>query len=143
MAVRDDEGTLVAQGRARDHHGPAHRAQPQGPFHRRSSGHSRRDRLGSVNQPLDAARLDRLWAKARAHVGGRDLYIQDLLAGADPGYRLRVRVITETAWHSLFARNMFLVPKDGGQQGSEPDFTVVQLPSLRAEPAQHGTARRP
>ena len=65
--------------------------------------------------------------------------VQDLLAGADPGYRLRVRVITETAWHSLFARNMFLVPHGDELQGFEPDFTVVQLPSLRAEPGRDGT----
>ncbi len=80
-----------------------------------------------------------LWARARAHSSGRDLYAQDLFAGADPRYRLPVRVITETAWHSLFARNMFIAPSHAQLQGFEPDFTVLQLPSLQAEPGSDGT----
>jgi phosphoenolpyruvate carboxykinase (ATP) len=139
MAVRDGEGSLVAEGALATTTGPHTGRSPKDRFI--VDRPSMRDSIdwGDVNQPLDAARHDRLWAKARAHVRGRDLYVQDLLAGADPSYRLRVRVITETAWHSLFARNMFLVPNERGQQGFEPDFTVVQLPSLRAEPSQHGT----
>ena len=139
MAVRDGEGSLVAEGALATTTGPHTGRSPKDRFIvERPSVRASID-WGNVNQPIDAARHDRLWAKARAHVRGRDLYVQDLLAGADPSYRLRVRVITETAWHSLFARNMFLVPARGELQGFEPDFTVVQLPSLRAEPALHGT----
>ena len=139
MAVRDGEGSLVAEGALATTTGPHTGRSPKDRFIvERPSVRASID-WGNVNQPIDAARHDRLWAKARAHVRGRDLYVQDLLAGADPSYRLRVRVITETAWHSLFARNMFLVPQADELQGFEPDFTVVQLPSLRAEPALHGT----
>jgi len=139
MAVRDNEGSLVADGALATTTGPHTGRSPKDRFIVDRPGIHAAIDWGKVNQPLDAARLDRLWAKARAHIRGRDLYVQDLLAGADPGYRLRVRVITETAWHSLFARNMFLVPKEGELQGFEPDFTVVQLPSMRAEPSLHGT----
>jgi phosphoenolpyruvate carboxykinase (ATP) len=94
---------------------------------------------GKVNQPLEAAAAERLWAKARAHAGERELYVQDLHAGADPAHLLRVRVITETAWHSLFARNMFRLPPREELAAFEPDFTVLQLPSLHAEPETDGT----
>jgi phosphoenolpyruvate carboxykinase (ATP) len=139
MAVRDGEGSLVADGAFATTTGPHTGRSPKDRFVvDRPSLRAAID-WGDVNQPLEASRIDRLWVKARAHVRGRDLYVQDLFAGADPGYRLRVRVITETAWHSLFARNMFLVPAAGELQGFEPDFTVVQLPSMSAEPALHGT----
>jgi phosphoenolpyruvate carboxykinase (ATP) len=138
-AVRDGDGSLVADGAFATTTGPHTGRSPKDRFIvDRPSIRAAVD-WGEVNQALDPSRLDRLWAKARAHVRGRDLYVQDLFAGADPNYRLRVRVITETAWHSLFARNMFLVPAKGELQGFEPDFTVVQLPSMRAEPASHGT----
>ncbi len=95
---------------------------------------------GKVNQPMAAAAAERLWAKARAHVAGRELYVQDLHAGADPAHRLNVRVITETAWHSLFARNMFRRPPLAELADFVPDFTVLQLPSLHADPASDGTS---
>jgi phosphoenolpyruvate carboxykinase (ATP) len=138
-AIRDGEGSLVAAGAFATTTGPHTGRSPKDRFIvDRPSLRAAID-WGNVNQPLDLSRIDRLWAKAQAHIHGRDLYVQDLFAAADPSYRLRVRVITEAAWHSLFARNMFLVPAPGELQGFEPDFTVVQLPSMRAEPAVHGT----
>jgi phosphoenolpyruvate carboxykinase (ATP) len=141
-AVRGDEGTLVADGAFATTTGPHTGRSPKDRFI--MDRPAVRDAIdwGEVNRAIDPARADRLWAKARAHAAGRDLYVQDLLAGADPTYRLRVRVITETAWHSLFARNMFRLPEPAELRGFEPDFTVVQLPSLQAEPAVHGTRSR-
>ena len=94
---------------------------------------------GKVNQPIEPEAAARLWAKAGAYALGRELYVQDLYACADPDHRLRVRVITETAWHSLFARNMFRVPPQEALRDFEPDFTVLQLPGLRADPETDGT----
>ena len=74
-----------------------------------------------------------------AHLKGRELFVQDLHAGADPEYRLNVRVITEQAWHSLFARNMFRRPARDRLVGLEPDWTVLQVPSFTADPERHGT----
>ena len=139
MAVRDGEGSLVANGALATTTGPHTGRSPKDRFIVDHPKTSAAIDWGDVNQPFDAAQLDRLWAEARAHVRGRDLYVQDLHAGADPRYRLRVRVITEMAWHNLFARNMFLVPAEDALQGFKPDFTVVQLPSLRARPERHGT----
>ncbi len=77
--------------------------------------------------------------RALAHMAGRTLFVQELWAGADPASRLNVRVVTEQAWHSLFARNMFLRPTPAERAGFSPDWTVLQLPSMVADPASHGT----
>lgn len=63
---------------------------------------------GKVNQPLDPAKFDGLYKRLLAYLHGKDLFVQDCFAGASPEHRLPVRVITENAWHSLFARNMFI-----------------------------------
>ncbi|HEX3528244.1 MAG TPA: phosphoenolpyruvate carboxykinase (ATP) [Thermoanaerobaculia bacterium] len=95
---------------------------------------------GDVNKPFERARLDGLLAKAREHVKGRDLFVFDGYAGADPRYRLKVRVITENAWHCLFAQNMFIREQDPDVLRSfAPSFTVWNVASLAADPQQDGT----
>lgn len=94
---------------------------------------SSRDHIdwGSVNKSTTPENFDRLLAKLLDFYSTRDAFVQDLHAGADPDYRLNIRVITECAWHSLFARNMFLAPKADELAGFEPEFTVIQAPSDR------------
>jgi phosphoenolpyruvate carboxykinase (ATP) len=71
---------------------------------------------------------------------GREIFVQDCYAGADPRYRLPIRIITEQAWHSLFARHMFIdVPDSGGGPAHVPEFTLIDMPGVHAEPAYHGT----
>ena len=94
---------------------------------------------GTANQPLEARQFAGLLRRALTHVEGRDLFVQDLYAGADPAHRLKVRVVTEEAWHNLFARNMFIRPPREALAGFAPDWTVLQLPSLEADPAVDGT----
>jgi len=65
---------------------------------------------GSVNQPITPVQFAGLHQRVLAYLQGRELFVQDLYAGADPEYRLPVRVVTPSAWHSLFARNMFIRP---------------------------------
>ena len=71
-----------------------------------------------------------------AYTRGRDLFVQDVFAGADERYQLPIRVITELAWHSLFAHTMFRI---NSQEKHTPEFTVINLPSFRAAPAQDKT----
>jgi len=66
---------------------------------------------GSVNQPITPAQFNSLHQRMLAYLQGRELFVQDLYAGADPEYRLPVRVVTPSAWHSLFSRNMFIRPR--------------------------------
>jgi phosphoenolpyruvate carboxykinase (ATP) len=66
---------------------------------------------------------------------GRDLFVQDCYGGSDPNYRLPVRVITEYAWHSLFARNMLIKPETNDEYRRHvPEFTVIAVPSFKAFP---------
>jgi phosphoenolpyruvate carboxykinase (ATP) len=95
---------------------------------------------GPVNQEIEARYFDGLLEKARTYLGGVESFVFDGYAGADPRYRLAVRVVTEKAWHSLFARNMFLREERPEVLASfEPDFHVVALPGLVADPRTDGT----
>ena len=67
------------------------------------------------------------------------LYVSDLYGGSQPEYRVRVRVINELAWHNLFIRTLLVRPEAGELPGFEPEFTIIDLPSFRADPARHGT----
>ena len=73
-----------------------------------------------------------------AHANGRELFVQDTFAGADPSYRLPVRIITELAWHSLFARTMFINDREATAP-HRPEFTVINFPSFQADPQRDGT----
>ncbi len=94
---------------------------------------------GKINRPISEAHFDALHDRILAHFENRDAFVLDCHAGADPKYRLRVRVVTESAWHNLFARNMFLRPSETELADFQPEFTVIQAPSCLADPAQHGT----
>ncbi|WP_142848840.1 phosphoenolpyruvate carboxykinase [Telmatospirillum sp. J64-1] len=94
---------------------------------------------GKVNKPIQQANFDSLHQRMLAYLQGRDIYVQDCYAGADPDYRLKVRVITEHAWHNLFARNMFIQPHPSELKDFTPDFTVIQAPGFQAIPEQDGT----
>ncbi|MDH4158223.1 MAG: phosphoenolpyruvate carboxykinase [candidate division Zixibacteria bacterium] len=94
---------------------------------------------GKVNKAFTADRFDLLFRRLQAYLQGRDVYVQDCFAGFDPRYRLPIRVITETAWHSLFARNMFIQAEPDQLVGHEPQFTVLHVPNFQAIPEIDGT----
>ena len=93
----------------------------------------------AATKPMSPATFQALKQRALEHVAGKTLFVQNLWAGAEPAHRLNVRVVTEQAWHSLFVRNMFRRPPPAAIAGFEPDWTVLQVPSLEADPALHGT----
>ena len=98
---------------------------------------------GDVNHPMEPEVFDRLYARVCEHLGQQELYVQDLYAGADPANRLSVRSITESPWHSLFTRTMFILPRRF-QLSDEidafvPDFTIVHAPQFKADPDRDGT----
>ncbi|WP_169566661.1 phosphoenolpyruvate carboxykinase [Sneathiella limimaris] len=94
---------------------------------------------GKVNKPFEDSKFAGLHQKMIEHLEGRDVFVQDCYAGADGGHRLPVRIITECAWHNLFARNMFIQPTDEELKSFVPEFTVLQCPSLEANPETDGT----
>ncbi|UWQ23074.1 phosphoenolpyruvate carboxykinase [Jannaschia sp. W003] len=79
-----------------------------------------------------------LRADMLAHMRGRDFFVQDLYGGADPAHRLDVRVVTELAWHSLFIRHMLRRPDASELATFVPEYTIVNCPSFKADPARHG-----
>jgi phosphoenolpyruvate carboxykinase (ATP) len=89
---------------------------------------------GANNQPFPADKFEPLFARLRAYVQGRKLFVQDLFGGADERYRLPVRIVTEFAWHSLFARNLLIRPTEEQLVDHEPQFTVIDMPGFRADP---------
>ena len=90
------------------------------------------------NAPMSSDAFDRLHADMLEHVKGREVFVQDLYAGADPAHRLDVRVITELAWHGLFIRHLLRRPEAGELAQFVPDFTIINCPSFKADPARHG-----
>ncbi len=90
------------------------------------------------NAPMAPDAFDRLHADMLAHVKGRELFVQDLYGGADATYRLDVRVVTELAWHGLFIRHMLRRPDASELAGFVPEFTILNCPSFKADPARHG-----
>src|SRR3546814_7333100 len=89
---------------------------------------------GDVNVAIDEARFQRLYEKLIDYMKGRDVFVQDVYAGADEAYRLPVRVVSESAWHALFARNMFIQPPVERLGDFEPAFTVLHAPFCQADP---------
>src|SRR5579859_2872712 len=94
---------------------------------------------GKVNRPMEPDRFEILQNRLLAYAQNKELYVQDCYAGADPQYRLPIRVITEFAWHSLFARNMFIPVEDTQASDHHPQFTVIDIPSFKAVPEIDGT----
>jgi len=94
---------------------------------------------GAINQPMEQSVFDGLHRKMLAHLGGNDVFVQDLWIGADGDYRLPVRIITEMAWHSLFAQTLLIEPADDELGGFKPEFTVIDAPSFLADPEKDGT----
>ncbi|WP_394888368.1 phosphoenolpyruvate carboxykinase [Mesorhizobium sp. AaZ16] len=90
------------------------------------------------NKPISEAHFDALLADFTAHAAGKDLFVQDLVGGADESQKLATRVVTEYAWHSLFIRNLLIRPKAKDLDGFVPRLTIIDLPSFRADPARHG-----
>jgi phosphoenolpyruvate carboxykinase (ATP) len=90
------------------------------------------------NKPMSPEHFELLWADFREHAKSRELYVQDLFAGADPAHRLKARIFVEYAWHALFIRHLLRQPTPAELAGFVPEFTVVNLPSFKADPAKYG-----
>jgi phosphoenolpyruvate carboxykinase (ATP) len=94
---------------------------------------------GKVNIPLSEAHFDALRADVVAYLNERELFVRDARAGEDPEAGINVRVVTPSAWHNLFAYNMFLRPSREELATMYPDFTILHAPGLEADPTRHGT----
>lgn len=95
---------------------------------------------GSYNRPMTEEKFNAMFGRLQAYWQGEELFVQDVYSGADPDYRLPVRIITEHAWSSFFVRNMFLAETDLARMKEfVPDFTVMVAPSFKLDPRIDGT----
>jgi phosphoenolpyruvate carboxykinase (ATP) len=95
---------------------------------------------GDVNRPIEPSQFAAVRRDLMSALEGGELFVQDCYGGADPRYRLRIRVITERAWHSLFARHLLLPVEEPEELAAfVPEFTIVAAPSFHADPLAHGT----
>lgn len=95
---------------------------------------------GKVNRPFDPEKFDKLYARVLDYLQGREVFVQDCYAGADPDLQVPIRVINQYAWHSIFARNMFVrIADPEALSNHQPEYTVVYVPDFEAVPARDGT----
>ncbi|HYH94292.1 MAG TPA: phosphoenolpyruvate carboxykinase (ATP) [Candidatus Saccharimonadales bacterium] len=138
-AIRAGEGLVAADGPLVVRTGKHTGRSPQDKFIVDEPGSHDKIWWGEVNRPISAAAYERLRARLVAYCAERDLFSQDCLIGADPAHQRRLRVYTETAWASIFARNLFRRPTPEVLEGFEPNFTIVCVPSFQADPATEET----
>jgi phosphoenolpyruvate carboxykinase (ATP) len=112
---------------------------PNDKFVVREPGSQERIAWGPVNQEISEANFEGLREKVVAYLEGEDLYVVDAFVGADPAHRLAVRVITDSPWHALFAKTLFIDPTDEELESHEPEAFVLHAPAVEADPEEDGT----
>ncbi|MBI4640132.1 MAG: phosphoenolpyruvate carboxykinase (ATP), partial [Candidatus Tectomicrobia bacterium] len=94
---------------------------------------------GEINQPFSQEKFDGLYKRLALYLAGKDIFIQDCFVCADPDYKLPIRIMTEIAWHSLFAQTMFIRANQSELDHHVPKFTVISVPRFEATPELDGT----
>jgi phosphoenolpyruvate carboxykinase (ATP) len=137
-ALHRDEGILGSDGQLVVDTGEHTGRSPKDKFFVREPGSEHHIDWGETNRPFDPARFDALFDRVTGYLQRGDIYALDTYVGADPHYRLPIRVITEKAWQSLFARSLFLTSEYVPHE-FKPEFTVIDAASFAADPERDGT----
>ena len=138
--VRNNEGTIAHGGPIVVDTSPNTGRSPNDKFVVQDPENSEKIWWGKVNRPISEENFDRLFERVQNYLKAKTVYVQDCNAGADPRYRLPIRVATEFAWHSVFARNLFRHIPDAAQRAAhEPQFVVIDAPGCKANPETDGT----
>ena len=138
-AIRGEEGTLVSTGAFTAETGQHTGRSPKDKFLVKEPSSESRIWWKGGNRPISPEKFDALLDRMVKFCAAHPVYVQDVFACAEPSHRLRVRVVTEYAWHSLFVNNLFIRPTAEERADFSPDFTVMSLPSVKADPQAHGT----
>ena len=140
VALQRSEGKLAADGPLVAITGHHTGRSPNDKFFVREPSSEQHIHWGELNRGVDQAAFDALHRDLIAYLQDKDLFVLDAWGGADPAYRLPIRIVNEFAWHNFFARNMFL-PEDDPVKRAEhvPQFTVIDAPGFKADPARHGS----
>jgi len=138
-AVRNDEGLIAAAGPLVVRTGKHTGRSPKDKFVVREPSSEGKIWWGEVNQPISEEHYVRLRSRLVDYLVSRELYVQDCFIGADPSHQRSLRVYTETAWACNFARNLFRRPTADDLAAFVPNFTIINVPSFKADPSTEGT----
>ena len=140
LAIQRGEATLAAEGALVCETGQHTGRSPNDKFVVKDPATDGDIWWGEVNRPFEKEKFEALLARAQEYLQGKDIFVFDGYAGADPRYRINVRVISDDAWRNLFARNMFIREEDPAVLASfEPNFTVINVANFQADPERDGT----
>ena len=141
-AVRAGEGMIAADGPLVVRTGRHTGRSPKDKFVVREPSSAGKVWWGEVNQPISEEHYDRLRARLVEYVANKSLFAQDCHIGAHPGHRRSLRVYTETAWASIFARNLFRRPSDEDLAAFKPNFTIINVPVVQGRSRDRGHPQR-
>lgn len=136
LALNREEGILGANGALSVQTGPRTGRSPKDRFIVKDSITANTVDWGIINQPFTAEKFNALWDKAHHYIQSREHFVSHLQVGADPGYTLSVKVITEHAWQNLFTKNLFIQPLEALLS---TEWTLLSTPGFKADPALDGT----
>src|SRR6187399_1410493 len=140
QALARGEASLAAEGPLVARTGQHTGRSPNDKFVVKESSSEKHVHWGAVNKPIDEAKFDVLHKDMMAYLQDKDVFVLDAWGGTDPKFKLPIRVVNEFAWHNLFARNMFLPENDPAKRREHrPEYTVIDAPKFKADPAKHGT----
>ncbi len=140
IAVERGEATLTSHGVLLATTGERTGRSPNDRFIVNESGMADDVWWGDVNRPIPASSFDKLLKKTRDHLDKADqVFVKDAFCGADPRYRMPVRLVTEKAWHAAFMHNMFVRINQEEATTHQPQYTILHAPELQASPSEDGT----
>ena len=141
MALQHGEGHLTSGGAFLAVTSPFTGRSPQDKWMVQEPSSEDKIWWGKVNQPMSLDHYARLEQDIKAYLNTKELYVRDLYACADQRHRLNVRLVSENAWHTLFAYNQFIRPYQADLADFEPGFTILHAPEFHPDPARHGTRK--
>jgi phosphoenolpyruvate carboxykinase (ATP) len=138
-SLRRNESELSARGCVVSSTGKRTGRSPKDKFIVKDSITADKVAWGAINIPFPPDKFDALYDRVMEYLHGKELFVQDLFCGADPRYRLPIRVINELAWHNLFVHQLFIRPTPEELATHTPQFTIVGAPMFLADPKRDGT----
>ncbi len=143
LAVTRGEGHLTSGGAFVAITYPYTGRSPNDKFVVREPGSADKVWWGKVNQALDVEHYNVLERDVKAYLNTKELFVRDVYACANPSRRMNVRLVSESAWHTLFAYNQFIRPYKADLADFEPTFTILHAPEFHPDPERHGTRKAP